>query len=782
ARLALYVDGNRKGEVGVIVRDQEVLARVPDVGALGATIPTEEHVIIRGVPYVALSSLSSRFSFTFDQVDLSLRLASRAQGPPTEIAAVKPAASRVDQRAEAIASESQYGADQRAIFAVKVNTAARGDLDVILRGDDVLLRVSHLRELGMVSVNGRQETIRGERYVSLRSLAPVVSYVIDHNDLTVDMTFAPEAFGEYVIAGNENRPQKIEYRENTSGFINYSVNARNFDQVDAFSELGLTIKKALLYSGLSMNSNGAVVRGISNVTVNNQESTRRLVVGDRLVNSDALGGSITMGGLSFYRDFTLDPYYIRNPGINYSGAVAVPSTLDVYSNGILVRRVPLPPGQFQLRDLPLHGGTNNTRFVLRDAFGREREISSQYYYYASGLLKGGLHDFSYNLGAQREGLDKKSWSYSQPVFLANHRYGFSDAFTAGLRFEGTKGLVSGGPSMSFLLPFGETELAGAASSARGAVGGAGFLGYSFISGRFSFGSSVKLQSERYANTSFDSSRSRPWLESNISSAFALTDNVSVNLRYGFEASRYDSALHRVQFRTSTALGKYIYLFADAGIDLRGANQTFGFSTGLSVSLSGTTAGLAYVNDQGRSTGVAEVRRNLPVGPGYGYGFQALSNGDLDSIVQYQTSFGRYDANYRRIDGRQESTLSAAGGVAFIDKSFSFTRPVQSGFALIRVPDLPGIRGYLNNLEVGRTDNSGRLFVPNMLSYYGNRVSISRRDLPLNYNSDVIDKIVSVPYRGGVLVDFPVTKIQRVTGKLVVQHAGKTVIPKHGQLT
>jgi outer membrane usher protein len=782
ARLALYVDGQRKGEIGVIVRDQEVFAGVADLEALGALVAAEERVIVRGIAYVSLSSLSSRFAFTFDQADLSLRLASRAQAPPAGVAAVKPAAPRIDQRPEAIAREPQDSADQRAIFAVKVNTAAKGDIDLILRGEDVLVRVKHLRALGMVSVNGSQETVRGESYVSLRSLAPIVSYVIDHEQLAVDMTFAPEAFGEYVIAGNQNRPEKMEYREDPSGFFNYAVNARNLSRVDAFSELGLTIKNALVYSGVSVRDDGAVVRGISNVTVNNQESTRRLVIGDRLVNSDFLGGSITMGGLSYFRDFTLDPYYIRNPGINYSGAVSIPSTLDVYSNGILVRRVPLAPGQFQLRDLPLHGGSNDTRFVIRDAFGRERELGSHYYYFTSGLLKAGLHDFNYNLGSQREDLGTNSWGYRLPVFLGHHRYGFTDYFTGGLRFEGTKGLVSGGPSLSFLLPLGEMELAGAASVAAGTPGGAGFLGYNYISGRFSFGSSIKVQSEHYANTGLDFKKTLPWLESSTSSAFAVTDFVSVNLRYGFEHSRLESPLHRIQFRTSTSLSKIVYLFLDAGVDFRGASRSLGFSTGLSFTLSGVTAGLAYVNDQGRSSGVTEVRKNLPVGPGYGYGFQALTNGDLDSVAQYQTSFGRYDANYRRVSGRQESTLSAAGGLAFIDGNVSFTRPVQNGFALIRVPDLPGIRGYLNNLEVGSTDKAGRLFVPNLLSYYGNRVSISRKDLPLNYNSDVVDKIVAVPYRGGVVVDFPVARIQRVTGKVVINQAGKTIVPKHGQLT
>src|SRR5206468_2039472 len=81
--------------------------------------------------------------------------------------------------------------------------------------------------------------------------------------------------------------------------------------------------------------------------------------------------------------------------LNFSGAVSTPSTVDVYVNGQLLRRVPLPPGQFELKDLPVPAGTNNTRLVLRDAFGREREIGSQYYF-ASGLLKEGLHEFSYN--------------------------------------------------------------------------------------------------------------------------------------------------------------------------------------------------------------------------------------------------------------------------------------------------------------------------------------------------------------------------------------------------
>jgi outer membrane usher protein len=206
------------------------------------------------------------------------------------------------------------------------------------------------------------------------------------------------------------------------------------------------------------------------------------------------------------------------------------------------------------------------------------------------------------------------------------------------------------------------------------------------------------------------------------------------------------------------------------------------NAGLSFSFREIGGTLSYQHEDGNGKGILDLRKDLPIGPGYGYGFQASTSGDIDSIFQYQTSFGRYEANYNRFDGQQGSRLSAAGGLAFIDNSVQFTRPVQDSFALIKVPGLSGVRGYLNNLEVGKTDSGGRLFVPNLLSYYGNNLGISRKDLPFNYNLDVTDKIIASPYRGGAVVEFPAARIQRVVGKTMIDHAGKTLVPKFGQLT
>jgi hypothetical protein len=72
-----------------------------------------------------------------------------------------------------------------------------------------------LQEIGMVSLYGRLENIRGDDFVSLRSLVPTLSYRIDENELTLDLTVTPEGFGDYVVGGRGSRPEKLEYREDT---------------------------------------------------------------------------------------------------------------------------------------------------------------------------------------------------------------------------------------------------------------------------------------------------------------------------------------------------------------------------------------------------------------------------------------------------------------------------------------------------------------------------------------------------------------------------------------
>jgi outer membrane usher protein len=676
-------------------------------------------------------------------------------------------------------------ADQGAILELRVNEVKQGEVSVLLRDADVLVRSKDLQAAGLKALPDPDETIGGEAFVLLSSLAPQVTFKVDERDLTLNLTAQASILGFNRFDVQANRPPGIGYSENASGFVNYSLSLRDFKYTAAFSEAGITVKNGLLYGTVARNEDGSVVRGLSNLTISDRENLNRTVLGDRLVTSDVLGGSLVMGGLSYFREFGLDPYFVRNPGLNYSGAVATPSTVDVYVNGQLLRRLPLPPGEFELKDLPVPAGVGDTRLVLRDAFGREQEIGAQHYF-TSGLLKEGLHEFSYNFGSRRDELASESWSYGSPVFLARHRLGITDSLTGAFRLEAAAGVVSGGPSFSFRLPVGEMELAAAASAGEGMPGGAGFVGFSYLGRTVNFGASARVMTSHYATTSLAPFDKRSWLQINTLVGFPIIPGVGVTLRYVHENSRSDRQSHRFSLATSTRLTNRISLFLTGGVSKQRTGTSSEIFTGLAFLFGETTGTVSYQKFDGADTGLVTLQKSLPIGSGFGYRLQAGSssgskNPSVDNLLQYQGPYGRYEANYSRVNGQDSTLLNTAGGVAIIGGDFFLTRPVQDSFAVIQIPGVGGVRGFSNNQEVGFSNSGGNLFVPNLLPYYGNKLGISDKDIPLNYRVDATEKIIAPPFRGGAVVSFPVQRIQRTLGQITLDDGGVASIPAFGQL-
>ena len=675
--------------------------------------------------------------------------------------------------------------DQQALLELKVNEVASGEVGVLLRGNDVLIRLKDLQEAGLKSFEGRQEIILGENYVLLSSLAPQLLFKVDDRNLSLNLTVQPSILGFHRFDDQTNKPRGLLYAENPSSFFNYSVNLRDFKYFSGFGELGVSLQNTLLYSAISRNEDGAFVRGLSQFTISNRANLNRVVLGDRLVSSDILGGSLVMSGVGFFREFNLDPYYVRSPGLNYSGAVATPSTAEVYVNNQLLRRVALPPGEFELKDLPVTVGAANTRIIVRDAFGREQEIGAPYYF-TGGLLKAGLHEFSYNLGVQRNNLATQSWDYGPAVVLARHRMGITDGITAGARFEASPRVLSGGPSLSFRLPVGEMELGAAASGGGGASGSAAFLGFSYLGYNFNAGLSARALSPHYANTSLSASDDRSWLQFNALLGFPISSGLGVSLRYTYENSQVDHQRHEFLASTTARLTDNVSLFVTGGLTKKATTLIPDVFAGLNFFFGQTTGSLSYQNSDRAGGGTLALQKSLPLGSGYGYRFQAgaaegTKNPLLDSLVQYQGPYGRYEANYTRVDGRNQTLLNTAGGLAVIGGDFFLTRPVQDSFAVIQVPGVAGVRGFSSNQDIGYTNAQGNLFVPNLLPYYGNRLSISDKDVPLNYTIAATEKLVAPPFRGGAVVSFPISKVQRISGKVLLEEHGASLTPAYGQL-
>ena len=679
-----------------------------------------------------------------------------------------------------VGAAARAAQDQPVYVDLFVNEAAKQSILVRLRSPDVLVDVQDLDRAGLTAVAGQREKIDGKEYVALGSLAPAITFQFDEPSLELRLSARPDLLPvTHVDLSPSPRPRDLVVRSDTSAFANYAVQYGSPNVVSGFEELGVSVRGNLLYTGLSQTPTG-FFRGLTNFTVDEPSSLRRWVAGDTFASTGTLGGSLLLGGASVSRNFALDPYFVRMPLPRIAGAVLTPSTLDVYVNGLLVRREPLPPGPFEVANLPVTNGLSRVQYVVRDAFGRTQEYSTRAYSSPTILAKG-LSDFSYAIGMRRDELGVSSFSYGRPALLAQHRVGLGNRVTGGYRLEADTRLISLGPSLSLVLPVGQLDLGAAGSANAGNFGAAGSLGYVVVLRPAAFGFSLRGMTPSYANASLDAISDRPLLDASAFASVTL-GRFTLSLDYGASRMRDAGVTDFLQARADVRLTGRSSFFLSAGRS-RTAGQDATVETTASFVYTFdemTTVNSSATSRGGVASAAASAQRGLPPGEGVGYVVQGESGASEHVAAQLQANapFGHYEASFQRFGNDNAMSATAAGSLVVLGQRLFLARPVQDGFAVLRVPGLPGVRGYLNNVEVGTTDSRGDLLVPNLLPYYGNRLSIRDSDVPMEYEVGRVERLVASPYRGGALVEFDVRKIQSVTGVLEVDGGG---VPAFGEL-
>jgi outer membrane usher protein len=706
------------------------------------------------------------------------------------------------------------GEEERPAFLhLSVNQVDVDDVFVILRGADVLAKAADLQKPGLRIEGGVREKRGEDEMVWLASLSPRVKFTVDERALTLTVTADPKLFEGTVLDLRSKRPEGIVYGTAPSFFLNYLVTGGDLQngrgaRVSGFAESGLSLGGHLLYaSGQRSSVDGSWERLLTNMTFDLRHRLTSIVLGDLYAASDSIGGVAMMGGLSVARNFGLDPYYVFLPMQRLTGTALTPSTVEVYVNGQLVRRDSLQPGQFTMQNLPVTSGSGDVRVVVRDAFGATQTIANPYYM-ALGTLARGLHDFSYNLGFVRQNYGTQSWNYGHPALLLRHRLGLTDWLTVGARVEGTLHMASGGPSLALRLPIGEVGASGAVSNEEGYVGGAGLVSFSYMGKPFYFQTGARYQTRDYANLGIPPSslpppnalpkdtpspldRQRLNLLTSVAKNIGGVASVSVQ----YEATNWWGRgwTNQITLMGNRTITKWMYAFATV-TNLYQSNTPAQYGTFVGLSFAPAdrvTAGVTRSDHWGGSSGYgggtqATLQRSLPIGPGLGYRL-VLAQGENDinqANLRYQGAYGRVEADYQHEgygSDRGHAALSATGGIVLIGGRPFLTRPVQDSYALIRVPGVGGVHGTMSNQVVGTTNSDGDLLIPNLLHYYGNRVGIDDKDIPLDHDIGATEKTIAPPYRGGVIVAFPVRRVQSVAGSIAIDKGGAAVSPAYGQI-
>ena len=516
------------------------------------------------------------------------------------------------------------------------------------------------------------------------------------------------------------------------------------------------------------------------------ERIQRLSVGDAISDGGVWGSAMRFAGIGWGKNFSLRPDLLTTPLLTATGNAVVPSTVDVYVNNQRVSSESLPPGPFVIDRLPAVTGAGQVNVVVRDALGREQQLTSPFYSSAR-LLAPGLSQYQVDLGSIRQDYAMVSARYGGLLASGTYRRGLTSALTVEAHAEYLQDQIqAGGVTLAAALgSFGVLNLIAAGSDGDGESGSLAAAGIERQSMRFNWVFSTAHASSGYRQIATVESPSMQFRRRDLAQVGANLDLYG-SISLAFVRQRYADrdAEQTMSLSYSKSIGPQgaVNLTAtrttQEGTPAYGAFLTFTMALGPSTSV-------AMSASSGRGPGspddelVASYMQNSPYGLGQGYRMSASTAGNYDAQWRNQMPVGDFALAAARYSGVSGVRADFNGAATLLGGQLRSARQVNNSFALVNVGGLPEVPIYLDNQLVAHTDASGWAVLHDLREYEPNRISVDPQEVPLDTTIGSRQLVLAPTYRSGVLAKFPVERVQSGTFRLVTQEgvplpAGATV--------
>ncbi|MBN6103142.1 fimbrial biogenesis outer membrane usher protein [Xanthomonas sp. CFBP 8703] len=495
-----------------------------------------------------------------------------------------------------------------------------------------------------------------------------------------------------------------------------------------------------------------------------------VVLGDTLSSSTSWSRTLRLGGVRVGRDFGLQPYRVTTPLPEFLGEVTVPSSVDLYVNGIRQYGSELPAGPFQLSAAPGVDGAGNAQLVITDAYGRSRSVEFPFYA-TQDLLADGLDDWSLALGRVREGYGSDAFAYAgDMVGSASWRRGLSAGFTAEAHAEAGAGIRNAGAGGIWLLPRAGVVGASLAHSQGNGLSGRQYaLSYRWNNGRFNVSVDTQRAQRGYRDVASQYGAPPPRISERALAgvSWEQVGNVSMSyVRLAYPDSgdvRYASLFWTRTLPWQSSLN----LSVNQNLDQASDRSVY---LGWSIALSGARqASVALQRVGERMSVAADLSRSAAADGGSGWRLQARSGQDSAgglAEATWRRDTARYAAGLASYGGQAYGYAEASGGLAWIGGGWFPSRDLDQAFALVSTGGIADVPVLLENRPIGVTDARGFLLITPLMGWQHNQVSIDPMRLPPQMRPERVDQIVVPRDRTGVVVDFP---IRNSDGVLVQLH-------------
>jgi outer membrane usher protein len=491
-----------------------------------------------------------------------------------------------------------------------------------------------------------------------------------------------------------------------------------------------------------------------------------LRVGDIISGALDWSRATRFGGIQLQSNFALQPDLITFPVPAFYGQASVPSTVDLYINGLKQYSSNVPAGPFQLNTVPVVNGNGQAAVVITDAMGRQTTIAFPFYT-TNQLLKPGLSDYSLEFGFARENYGLHSFDYaSDPALSGTWRRGFTNWLTLEGHAEGTSGLSEAGAGADFAIgDAGVLNASFAASNDRGTGGRQAELGYNWRNERFNFSLDTLRSFGDYRDVASRYSLPPPRRSDRALAGLMLGRAGSLGVSYvsleypGQPRSRYASAYYYRSLGPRIALN----LSGNQNLDDHRDRSLF---LGISLALDNNVSGSASL-EHDRTGNLATLDISKPVNPDGGFGWHLRAQDGNDqhgglAEIGYNAQDGQILAGVQNFAGQTMGYADLSGALVFMDRQFFLARRIDDAFAVVSTDGVAGVPVLLENRPIGRTNARGDLLVTPLNAYQRNKLSIDPMNLPADVAINRVDAEAVPTDRAGTLVKFGIRPVHAAT--------------------
>lgn len=676
-------------------------------------------------------------------------------------------------------------------LAITVNHSPRGELWACrVEGDALWIGRSDIAKLGLRAPEGRSE------WVELTSL-PGLKVSLDVLSQQVSISAEAKALEgqQHVTFGRP--PSQYRYPEAqpvsafTLGYALYASESEGKRQLNAQTTLSASGPLPGLFSS-SFSSHAGEENSAGRPTHtrletrwqrDNPDSLTSLAMGDSITTGTRWSRQVRFGGLHWARNFELNPQLNTEPRSRYSDTAVLPSTVDLYIDGLKQSSQQVTPGDFLLDTLPAITGSGQAQVVITDINGQRRTVQLDLYG-APGMLAEGLSSGSLDIGWMRQNYSLRSDDYAaSPMLDAGWRYGINNQLTLALHTEQQRKLRNVGTGADWLISPSAGILSPhvALSDSTYGKGMQWGIGWQWNGSGTGFSASTVRTDAAFADNA-RMSGAEPVRRSDsvwVSHAFPHFGTLGagwVQQNIQGNRQRYLNASWSVSLpaHLSTTLS-YTRSFTDGSSNIQlMLSVPLGRQNTLSVQASRERPRVDYRHQPDNQAG----GWSWQLGQGFG------QNRERYADVGYLGRAGEWHVGLEQSTNAVNQYASAEGSLTLLDNSLHALRYSQQGLALVSTRGIGHVPVMLENRRAGETDEKGYLLLTDLPRYHNSKITIDPLDLPPDVIAPVTDMYARPGNGSAVKVDFNVHRAVTVQARLVDRRRqplplGSVVSTPHG---